>query len=165
MTCCARRSASRPGARPGLLAAITGARVVKTSSNAPEASQGHDAGKRTKGRKQNIATDTMGLLPALVITAASVQDTNGSKQVADQLVAAHPTVTTGWADGGYKNGFLEHAAASGIGSEVVSKKEGQQGSARCPTMPGYPASARSAIFRPAAAAPSQTPSSGQSAGR
>jgi len=117
-------------ARP--TAAIIDARVVKASSNAPEASQGYDAGKRTKGRKQNIATDTMGLSLALVITAASVQDTNGGKQVADQLAAAHPTVTAGWVDGGYKNGFLEHAAASGIGFEVVSKKEGQQGFAPLP---------------------------------
>jgi transposase len=113
-------------------AAIIDARVVKASSNAPEASQGYDAGKRTKGRKQHIATDTLGLLLALVITAASVQDTNGGKQVVDKLAAAHPTVTAGWVDGGYKNGFLEHAAAGGIAFEVVPKQKGQQGFAPLP---------------------------------
>jgi len=113
-------------------AAIIDARVVTTSSNAPEASQGYDAGKRTKGRKQNIATDTMGLLLALVITAASVQDTNGGKDVADQLAARHPTVTAGWVDGGYKKGFLEHAAARGIKFEVVHKQDGQRGFAPLP---------------------------------
>jgi transposase len=101
--------------------------VVKTSSNAPEPTQGYDAGKRTKGRKQNIATDTLGLLLALVISAASVQDTNGGKAVVDQLAAAHPSVTAGWVDGGYKNGFLEHAAAAGIAFEVVTKQDGQKG--------------------------------------
>src|ERR1017187_9211642 len=66
-------------------AAIIDAQVVKASSNVPEASQGYDAGKKTKGRKRHIATDTLGLLLALVITAASVQDTNGGKQVTEQL--------------------------------------------------------------------------------
>ena len=74
----------------------------------------------------------MGLLLALVITAASVQDTNGGKDVADQLAARHPTVTAGWVDGGYKKGLLEHAAARGITFEVVHKQDGRRGSPRCP---------------------------------
>jgi transposase len=115
------------GRAAGPTAASIDARVVKTSSNAPEPTQGYDAGKRTKGRKQNIATDTLGLLLALVISAASVQDTNGGKAVVDQLAAAHPSVTAGWVDGGYKNGFLEHAAAAGIAFEVVTKQDGQKG--------------------------------------
>jgi transposase len=106
--------------------------VVKTSSNALQASQGYDAGKRVKGRKQHIATDTLGLLLALVITAASVQDTNGGKHVADQLAAAHPAVTAGWVDGGYKAGFLEHAAERGISFAVVPKEPDQKGFAPLP---------------------------------
>jgi hypothetical protein len=77
-----------------------------------------------KGRKQHIATDTLGLLLALVITAASVQDTNGGKDVADRLAAAHPAVTAGWVDGGCKTGFLEHAAAAGISFAVVRDPPG-----------------------------------------
>jgi transposase len=113
-------------------AAIIDARVVKASSNVPNASPGYDAGKRTKGRKQHIATDTMGLLLAVVITAASVQDTNGGKSVVSQLAAAHPTVTAGWADAGYKSGFLGHAAASGISFAVVEKQPGLKGFAPLP---------------------------------
>ena len=45
-----RQQAGRP-AEP--TAAIIDARVVTTSSNAPEASQGYDAGKRTKGRAEH----------------------------------------------------------------------------------------------------------------
>jgi len=121
------RVREQAGRSSGPTAAIIDARVVKTSSNAPEASTGYDAGKRTKGRKQNIATDTLGLLLAVVITAASVQDTNGGKDVTAQLAARHPAVTAGWVDGGYKNGFLEHAAAAGITFEVVSKEPDQKG--------------------------------------
>jgi transposase len=113
-------------------AAIIDAQVIKASSNAPEASQGYDAGKRTKGRKRHIATDTLGLLLALVITAAAVQDTNGGKQVTEQLAENHPAVTAGWVDGGYKTGFLEHAADHGITFEVVRKPEDQKGFAVLP---------------------------------
>jgi transposase len=95
-------------------AAIIDAQVIKASSNVAEGSQGYDAGKKTKGRKRHIATDTLGLLLALVITTAAVQDTNGGKLVTEQLAGKHPTVTAGWVDGGYKAGFLEHAAEHGI---------------------------------------------------
>jgi len=115
------------GRSPAPTAAIIDARVVKTSSNAPEATQGYDAGKRTKGRKQHIATDTLGLLLALVITAASVQDTNGGKQVVARLASRHPSVTAGWVDGGYKSGFLQDAAGHGITFDVVQKQQDQKG--------------------------------------
>jgi transposase len=120
------------GRAAGPTAAIIDAQVVKASSNVPDASQGYDAGKRTKGRKRHIATDTLGLLLALVITAASVQDTNGGKDLATELAAAHPSVAAGWVDGGYKKQFLEHAAAGGITFQVVSKPGGQKGFAVLP---------------------------------
>lgn len=117
----------KAGRNPEPTAAIIDAQVVKASSNAPEASQGYDAGKKTKGRKRHIAVDTLGLLLALVITVASVQDTNGGKDVATALAKAHPTVTHGWADNGYKTGFMEHARAEGITFEHVSRPPGQKG--------------------------------------
>jgi len=126
------KARERAGRNPEPTAAIVDAQAVKASSNAPDASQGYDAGKKTKGRKRHIATDTLGLLLALVITAASVQDTNGGKAVATALAAAHPSVTAGWVDNGYKTGFLEHAAAEGISFEQVSKLEGQKGFAVLP---------------------------------
>lgn len=122
-----RKVREKAGRNPGPTAAIIDAQVVKASSNAPEASQGYDAGKRTKGRKRHIAVDTLGLLLALVITAASVQDTNGGKEVATALARSQPSVTAGWVDNGYKTGFIEHAAAEGIIFERVSKPEGQKG--------------------------------------
>lgn len=126
------RVRERAGRAAEPTAAIIDARVVGTSSNVPEASQGYDAGKRTKGRKQHIATDTLGLLLAVVITAASVQDTNGGKDVTALLAARHPAVTAGWVDGGYKKGFLEHAAANGISFAVVPKEPDQKGFAPLP---------------------------------
>ncbi len=127
-----RRVREQAGRAAEPTAAIIDARVVKTSSNVPAASQGYDAGKRTAGRKQHIATDTLGLLLAVVITAASVQDANGGKDVATRLAARHPSVTAGWVDGGYKNGFIEHATARGIAFQIVSKEPDQKGFAPLP---------------------------------
>ncbi len=131
-------------------AAIIDAQSVKTSGNVPEASQGIDAGKKIKGRKRHIATDTLGLLLAIVVTAASVQDTNGGKDVATRLAASCPAVTAGWADSGYKNGFLAHAATCGITFEVVAKPDGQKGFAPLPRPAGGRAHARLAHAAPPA---------------
>lgn len=122
-----RKVREKAGRSPEPTAAIIDAQVVKASSNVPEDTQGYDAGKRTKGRKRHIAVDALGLLLALVITAASVQDTNGGQDTVTALATAHPAVTAGWVDGGYKNKFLEHAAGQGISFEVVSRPEGQKG--------------------------------------
>jgi transposase len=63
------------GRSPEPSAAILDAQTVKTSANVPEHSQGIDAGKKIKGRKRHVATDVLGLLFVVLVTAASVQDT------------------------------------------------------------------------------------------
>ena len=83
-------------------------------------------------RKRNIATDTLGLLLVLLVIAASVQDTTGGRDVADQLAARHPGVVKAWADSGYKRSVIERGAAHGIDVEVVSKDPGQKGFAPLP---------------------------------
>ncbi len=85
-----------------------------------------------KGRKRHIATDTLGLLLVLLVTAASVQDTTGGRDVVDQLAARHPGVVKAWADSGYKRSVIETGAAHGIDVQVVSKDPGQKGFAPLP---------------------------------
>jgi Transposase DDE domain len=58
-----------------------------------EASQGIDAGKKIKGRKRHIATDVLGLLLVVIITAASVQDSAGGQQVLDHVNQLKPGET------------------------------------------------------------------------
>jgi hypothetical protein len=43
---------------------------VKTSTNVPLDTQGIDAGKKIIGRERGIITDTLGLLLAVIVTAA-----------------------------------------------------------------------------------------------
>ncbi|MGA5198713.1 IS5 family transposase [Streptomyces exfoliatus] len=102
-------------------AAVVDAQSVKTSGNVAEASQGIDAGKKIKGRKRHLITDTLGLVLAVLVTAASVHDSAGGKQVLTELAAAHPSVTKVWADGGYQTSVIQHGAHLGIDVEVVQR--------------------------------------------
>jgi transposase len=100
---------------------------VKTSANVPEESQGIDAGKKIKGRKRHIATDVLGLILVILVTAASVQDTAGGREVIDQVAATQPRVTKGWADTGYKRSVIEQGAKHNIEIDVITKEPNQRG--------------------------------------
>lgn len=103
------------------------AQSVKTSTSVPAASQGIDAGKKIAGRKRSIVTDTLGLLLAVLVTAASVQDSVAGSRLIDQVAAEHPTVRKVWVDGGYRQHLVEHAAALGIDMEITARKPGTRG--------------------------------------
>lgn len=119
------RTAAGRAAEP--TAALVDSQSIRTSNNVPEASQGIDAGKRIKGRKRHIVTDTLGLLLVVMVTAASMQDTTGGRLLMDAVAAGHSSVTKVWADSGYKRSVIERGAAYNIDVEVVSKLQGQQG--------------------------------------
>jgi hypothetical protein len=63
----------------------------------------------------------LGLLLAVIVTAASVQDSVGGEHLLDQLAARHPSVSTVWVDGGY-NTVIRHGAQQGIRVDVVKRK-------------------------------------------
>lgn len=81
---------------------------MKTSTNASLASQGIDAGKKIVGRKRGIVTDTLGLLLAVIVTAASASDNTIGINLIDQAKAIHPALTKTWVDAGFKNRVIEH---------------------------------------------------------
>ena len=68
----------------------------------------------------------------MLVTAASVQDTTGGRDVVSELAARHPGVVRAWADSGYKRSVIELGAKHGIEVEVVSKDPGQKGFAPLP---------------------------------
>lgn len=119
-----RRAAGRD-AEP--TAAILDAQTVKTSGNVPEHAQGIDAGKKIKGTKRHVATDVLGLLLVVLVTAASVQDTVGGRAVVAQVALQHPQVTVAWADSGYKQSVIDTGTAYGIDVQVVTKDPQQRG--------------------------------------
>ena len=62
---------------------------------------GYDAGKKVKGRKRHVVVDTLGLLLAVSVTAASVQDRAGAHPVMNNAMAKYPSLQTVFADSGY----------------------------------------------------------------
>jgi transposase len=62
-------------------AAIIDTQSVKTSTNPLRETQGADAAKLIVGRKCGLATDALGLLPAVVVPAASTSENNAGIRV------------------------------------------------------------------------------------
>jgi putative transposase len=85
---------------------IIDAQSVKTTLVAGEA-RGFDAAKRVKGRKRHIIVDSLGLILAVVIQSASVQDRNGADEVIKWLKECWCRVKVLFADGGYSGKLVE----------------------------------------------------------
>ncbi len=62
---------------------------------------GYDAGKKVKGRKRHVVVDTLGLVLAVSVTAASVQDRDGAHPVMASAMAKYPSIETLFVDSGY----------------------------------------------------------------
>jgi transposase len=62
---------------------------------------GFDAGKKVKGRKRHLVVDTLGLLLAVSVTAASVQDRDGAHPVMASAMSKYPSIQTLFVDSGY----------------------------------------------------------------
>jgi transposase len=102
-------------------ASIMDTQSVKTSTNVPATTQGTDAGKKIVGRKRGIITDTLGLILAIIVTAASVSDNVIGIDLLDQATATYPTLTKTWVDAGFKSKVVEHGAHLGVDVEIVTK--------------------------------------------
>jgi putative transposase len=93
--------------------------------------RGYDGGKKVNGRKRHIVVDTLGLLLAVAVTAASADDGTAAPRVLEQLdPAEHPRLEKLWADQKYNNRSLDRwLAANGVNYrvEVVSRPLGSKG--------------------------------------
>jgi putative transposase len=93
-----------------------------TESGGP---RGFDAAKRVKGRKRHIVTDTQGLLLALLVHAANIQDNHGAVPLLARLRAKFPKVQHIFADRVYRGDRLRNAIAE-FGRwtiEIVTRSE------------------------------------------
>lgn len=109
---------SREGKAPDPSAAIIDSQ--STRSTAQGGNTGFDAGKKVKGRKRNLVVDSLGLVLAVSVTAASVQDRDTAADVVAKAYAKAPGLTKLYTDGAYagqRAAAIE--AAHGITVEVV----------------------------------------------
>jgi transposase len=80
--------------------------IKTTESGGP---RGYDAGKKTKGRKRHILTDTEGNLVHAVIHTADIQDRDGAPLLLAGVVSRFPWLRHLFADGGYAGDKLRGA--------------------------------------------------------
>ncbi|QNA71801.1 IS5 family transposase [Streptomyces sp. So13.3] len=117
----------KEGSKPEPTASVIDTQSVKTSHNVPLTSQGMDAAKKIVGRKRGILTDTIGLILAVTVTAASLSENAVGLRLLDQAKKTYPTISKSWVDTGFKNAVVEHGANLGIDVEVVNRKSGVRG--------------------------------------
>jgi transposase len=67
-----------------LSACVIDAQSVKTSTSVPARTQGIDADKKIVGCKRSIITDTLGLLLAVLVTAAGIQDSTDGRALLER---------------------------------------------------------------------------------
>jgi putative transposase len=85
------RAADGRAAQP--TAALVDSQSVRAAETVPATSRGFDAGKKINGRKRHIATDTTGLLLAVLVTAVNVQDRDAGRLLLSALGLCFPTVS------------------------------------------------------------------------
>ena len=82
---------------------------VKTTAVGGE--RGFDNGKLVKGRKRHLLVDTLGLVLAIVVTAASVSDPKGARTLFKQMSGHCKKLRRIWVDGAYRGKLVTWVSA------------------------------------------------------
>ena len=100
------RSARRPekSQRPA-----SASSTASPSRGLKKGDRGYDAGKKTLGRKRHVIVDTLGLILALVVHPANIQDRDGARLLIRQLGTRFRRLQVIFADGGYAGKFVHWA--------------------------------------------------------
>lgn len=120
-----RRLRKQAGRNEDPSAGIIDSQSVKSTPESYQES-GFDGGKRVKGRKRHIITDTMGYLLVVVVHAANIYDARGARKVFNKLFEWLDTLKLIWADGAYTGDLINWVYDTfGCLIKVVNKKRGK----------------------------------------
>ena len=119
----------KAGREPQASAMIIDSQSAKSAEGGEEI--GFDGGKRVKGRKRNLITDTLGLVVLAKVTAANVQGVHAGKQTLMALKDRTELITRLkkiFADGGYRGELLDWVMSElHAEMEIVLKLGDQKG--------------------------------------
>lgn len=87
--------------RQGPTVCILDSQSAKTTEEGEE-QRGYDAGKKVKGRKRHLVIDALGLLLAIQVTSASVQDRDAALPLLKEVTREFPTLQVAFLDGAYR---------------------------------------------------------------
>ena len=79
-----------------------------------------------KGRKRHIVVDTQGLLLAVAVHPADVQDRDGARLVLSRLMGRFPRLERIWADGAYAGQLVRWAGEVGGWSVELVRRPPRQ---------------------------------------
>lgn len=117
----------RTGREPTPSAGVIDSQSVKTTEAGGP--RGYDAGKKIKGRKRHIITDTLGHLIGIDVHPADIQDRDGAVRVIKSIRSLYPWLRHLFADGGYAGPKLQKKLAR-LGTwtlEIVKRSDVAKG--------------------------------------
>ncbi len=116
----------RDGRPKGPSMAIIDTQSVKTTEQGGP--RGKDAHKMVNGRKRHLLVDTLGMILAIVVHSAGIQDRDGARPVLERVKGRFPRLKKILADGISNGGIAEWAIQfGGWMLEIVPKPEKKKG--------------------------------------